>query len=184
MRLWQPINTGSTNRLSDNLLWITDMSSVVVRSLKALSNNTREWDEHTVIEDVSFTLVERNKYYAYLGLKMTILYSIDDTDILKKANSVCNGLKNLNRRDDRLENKVIKAIKYGTNLQNLQFVKKLAKITIENKRDSMSKKPKNKGDREAKRCNQCGWVWYSHLTHPFLCPNPDCRSSRWMKPKK
>jgi hypothetical protein len=89
-----------------------NMASIVVRSLREIGNNKNEWNDHVAIEDTSFTLIERNKYYAYLGLKLVLLHSTSHNDMLKKANSVCNGLKHINIRDDNLERKAKKHGQY------------------------------------------------------------------------
>jgi hypothetical protein len=88
------------------------MCSVIVRSLNEVRNSVNEWGNHVAVEDTSFTLIERNKYYAYLGLKLVLLHSTSHDDMLKKANSVCNGLKHINNRDERLERQAKKHGQY------------------------------------------------------------------------
>jgi hypothetical protein len=71
-----------------------------VRNLNEIGNNTNGWSDYLAVEDTSFTLIERKKYYAYLGLKLVLLHSESYEDMVDKTNLVCNGLKRINAKDD------------------------------------------------------------------------------------
>lgn len=33
-------------------------------------------------------------------------------------------------------------------------------------------------------CLRCGWKWNPRITHPRICPNPECRSIYWDRPRR
>lgn len=34
------------------------------------------------------------------------------------------------------------------------------------------------------KCLRCGWEWIPRIQNPTMCPNPDCHSPYWNKPRK